>query len=266
MKPFLKWAGNKYKSVERIKGLLPQGRRLIEPFSGTGALFLNTDYEEYLLTDSNSDLIDTFISLKEGQEEFIEFVRSFFTSENNTEEKFYQWRETFNQTKDVSLKSALFIYLNRHCYNGLCRYNKSGQFNTPFGRYKTLYFPEEEMRYFYQKAQKASFQVRDFEEVMLEAREGDVIYCDPPYVPLSKTASFTSYGEGGFNESKQVRLARVAELVAHRGVPVLISNHETDFTLKEYERAQIEKFEVRRTISTNASKRENAPELLALFT
>ncbi len=265
MKPFLKWAGNKYRSVSRIKEILPQGRRLIEPFVGTGALFLNSDYEEYLLADTNADLINTFKTLQNKKEEFIDYAQSFFSEENNTEEKFYELRTLFNTATDKTLKSALFIYLNRHCYNGLCRYNKKGGFNTPFGRYKKPYFPAVEMREFYQKARNAVFMVADFEQVMLEAKIGDVIYCDPPYVPLSKSASFTSYSEGGFDMKMQTRLARVAELVADRDIPVLISNHETPFTLKEYERAKIDKFDVRRTISTKGDKRENAPELLALF-
>jgi DNA adenine methylase len=265
LKPFLKWAGNKFKSIERIKSMLPEGKRLIEPFAGTGAVFLNTDYDEYLITDNNEDLIYLFKTLQNQKDDFIEYARSFFTSENNTEEKFYELRELFNKATDKRLKSALFLYLNRHCYNGLCRYNKKGEFNTPFGKYTKPYFPAEEMKYFYEKAQRAVFEVADFEEVMLSAKNGDVIYCDPPYVPLSPTASFTSYSTDGFGMKQQERLARVADLVSHRGIPVLISNHETDFTLKEYNRAQIEKFDVQRFISTKGSERNKAKEILALF-
>lgn len=265
MKPFLKWAGNKYKSVERIKAVLPHGRRLIEPFAGAGALFLNSDFDEYLIADANPDLITLFKVIQTYKFDFIEYAQSFFTLQNNDEKKFYEFRTLFNQTKDKKLKSALFIYLNRHCYNGLCRYNQKGEFNTPFGRYAKVYFPQVELESFIEKSQKAVFECADFEEIMLSAQAGDVIYCDPPYVPLSKTASFTSYATDGFGLQKQQRLARVAELVAHRGIPVVISNHETEFTLKEYSRAKIESFDIRRTISSNASKREMAREVLALF-
>ncbi|MBL7663794.1 MAG: Dam family site-specific DNA-(adenine-N6)-methyltransferase [Bacteriovoracaceae bacterium] len=265
MKPFLKWAGNKHKYLPRIKELLPAGHRLIEPFVGAGAVFLGTDYNEYLLADSNPDLIGLFRTLQSSRQEFIDFARSYFVPENNNEEKFYELRDLFNKCNDRKLKSALFIYLNRHCYNGLCRYNKRGEFNTPFGRYTTVYFPEVEMQYFMKKAERAIFECADFEEIMLSTVQGDVIYCDPPYVPLSPTASFTSYSIEGFSQMKQERLARVAELVSHRGIPVLISNHKTEFTMQEYSKAQITDFEVQRFISSKASARGKAQELLALF-
>jgi DNA adenine methylase len=246
--------------------MLPEGRRLIEPFAGAGAVFLGTDYDEYLINDVNEDLINLYKNLQTQKESFIEYTRSFFVPENNNAEKFYELRELFNTATDKTLKSALFVYLNRHCFNGLCRFNKKGEFNTPFGKYESPYFPEQEMRFFIEKSQRAVFTCGDFEQIMLEATPGDVIYCDPPYVPLSPSASFTAYASEGFAKRDQERLALVSQLVAHRGIPVLVSNHETDFTLAEYAKAQIESFEMRRTISAKTNKREMAREVLALFT
>ncbi|MCP4418453.1 MAG: Dam family site-specific DNA-(adenine-N6)-methyltransferase [Chloroflexi bacterium] len=265
MKPFLKWAGNKYKIVERIKALLPDGKRLVEPFAGSGALFLNADYPSYLLSDANADLINLYRHLQTEGEAFIEYCRPLFTPETNQKEQFYEFRSEFNQTRNGRLKSALFLYLNKHGYNGLCRYNLKGGFNVPFGRYKRPYFPAAEMHYFQQKAQRAAFQCANFATVMPNCNLGDVVYCDPPYVPLSDTANFTSYSANGFGWAEQMELVQQAEQLAQRGIPVIISNHDTDAVRQAYNEAEIESFDVRRFISCNGRKRNKATEILALF-
>jgi len=265
MKPFLKWAGNKYQIIERIKAQLPPGKRLIEPFVGSGALFVNTDYEAYLLADANRDLIELYQHLQAEGESFIDYCRQFFVPENNDKERFYQFRSDFNSSSDSRYKAALFIYLNKHCFNGLCRYNKKGDYNVPFGRYKKPYFPEKEMRFFHQHARRATLQHADFTTVMAAAKKGDLIYCDPPYVPLSETANFTSYSTGGFGMAEQQQLAAQAMACAARGIPVVISNHDTEFVRAAYASARVEAFEVQRYISCNGSKRGKAAELLAIF-
>jgi DNA adenine methylase len=265
MKPFLKWAGNKYRIVDKIRGLLPPGRRLIEPFAGAAAVFLNTNYAYNIVNDLNVDLINLYLVLKAHGPAFIDECKSLFVPDNNSPDAYYALRQEFNETKDRVRKSALFLYLNRHGYNGLCRYNSEGGFNVPFGRYKKPYFPFEEMMFFYHKAQTAEFLAEDFETVMRRAEPGDVIYCDPPYVPLSDTANFTSYSAGGFGPEEQLRLARVAEEVSAKGIPVLISNHRNSFTLEAYAAANIESFDVQRFISCDGDNRNKATELLALF-
>lgn len=265
MKPFLKWAGSKYKIVERIKDSLPPGRRLIEPFAGSGAVFLNTSYEEYLIADSNADLINLFTQIKVCGEDFIEYARHLFNEINNQEDVFYQLREEFNATQDLQRKAAIFIYLNRHCFNGLCRYNSKGGFNVPFGRYTSPKFPEQEVRNFAAKSQNAIFQQCGFEETMASAREGDVVYCDPPYVPLSATSNFTSYTQEGFGSKQQELLAITANSLMKRGIPVVISNHDTAFTRTMYASASIDAFHVQRFISRDASNRGKAAELIAVF-
>lgn len=266
MKPFLKWAGSKYRIVDHIKTFLPEGKRLIEPFVGSGAVFLNTDYPEYLLTDSNSDLISLYRHLKNEGPSFITYCEKYFAQKCNDEEKFYELRNDFNSTKDERLKAALFVYLNRHCYNGLCRYNSKGGFNVPFGRYKKTYFPRREMIAFHEKAQRASFKVADFRDAMMQAKTGDVVYCDPPYVPISETSNFTTYAAGGFNLAAQEDLAEYAKKLAKRGITVVISNHDTEFSRKIYKGAKFDRFDVQRFISCDGKNRTTAPELLAIFT
>jgi DNA adenine methylase len=265
VRPFLKWPGGKYRIVNEIRARLPKGKRLVEPFAGSGAVFLNTDYPAYWLSDSNADLINLYRTLQSQGEEFIRYCRSFFVPKNNTPERYYELRETFNNTKDVVLKSALLVYLNRHGYNGLVRYNAQGSYNVPFGQYRRPYFPEAEMRYFYQKSRDAEFTVADFTEVMAAARPGDVFYCDPPYVPLSETANFTTYSAGGFSMDQQAELARLAIELSQAGIPVLISNHETEFTNNAYQSASITRIQVQRSISCDGNNRGKVGEVLALF-
>ena len=266
IRPFLKWAGNKYRVISRIKKLLPDGTRLIEPFTGSCAVFLNTDYEHYLLSDTNPDLINLYNLLKQEGNKFIRYCKRYFNGEYNNAESYYLLRDRFNHSNNPRQKAALFVYLNRHGYNGLCRYNAKGGYNVPFGRYLRPYFPQKEMLAFHHKAQQAEFIVSSFETTMANTRPGDVIYCDPPYVPLSNSANFTSYSAGGFNLDKQRQLAQLAEETSNRGVPVLISNHNTRFTQQTYQMAtQRDTFQVRRYISCNGENRQSAGEVLALF-
>ena len=267
IKPFLKWPGGKFGLLDKIQNRLDDGKRLIEPFVGSGAVFLNSHYKKYLLADTNPDLINLYLHLQQEGEAFIEYCQSFFTQKNNCETKYYSFRKKFNQTEDSRLKSALFIYLNRHCYNGLCRYNSKHEFNTPFGRYKKPYFPENELHAFHLASKKATFIHASFVETMKKAKAGDVIYCDPPYVPLSKTAYFTDYFSGGFAWEDQIELASWATKLSRKGIPVIISNHNTNNTRTLYKEAgaSTEHFMVRRTISCNTSSRNKVGELLAVF-
>jgi DNA adenine methylase len=122
MKPFLKWAGSKTKVVKHLRPLFPVGEyRLIEPFVGSGVVFLNTDYQTSLLSDANEDIINIFQSLKDNGENFIRRCKRLFTEENNSQERFYELREDFNDCEETEERAALFLYLNRHCFNGLCR-------------------------------------------------------------------------------------------------------------------------------------------------
>ena len=178
--PFLKWAGRKTRIFGQLGCLLPvSGRRLVGPFVGSGAVFLNTNYPENVLSDSNADVINLFRVLARGGSEFVEICQALFTPQNNREERFYELRSEFNACSDVVRRSALFVYLNRHCFNGLCRYNRKGEFNTPFGRYRRPYFPRVEMLAFAEKLAEAELRVGDFRAVLREAGGEDVV-CGPP--------------------------------------------------------------------------------------
>ncbi len=265
-RPFLKWAGGKFQIIQRIVDALPQTERLVEPFVGSGVVFLNTDYTHYRLSDINPDLIYLYRILQSKGDSFIERCRNYFSEQYNQEPVYYQLREEFNLLKPGSIKrAALFVYLNRHGYNGLCRYNSSGIFNVPYGRYKKPYFPENEMRIFHQKASNAEFICCDFKSAIRKASLGSVIYCDPPYIPLNPTASFTSYAKQGFGLDKQSQLAAECIKAGKRGIPVVISNHDTPLSRELYHDANIDSFEVRRYISFNGQSRLKVGELLAHY-
>ncbi|OLQ86740.1 DNA adenine methylase [Vibrio ponticus] len=263
---FLKWAGGKYGLVEDIQRHLPEARKLVEPFVGAGSVFLNTDYEQYLLADINPDLINLYNLLKENPEEYITEAKRWFVAENNRKEVYLDIRAEFNKTDNVMYRSLAFLYMNRFGFNGLCRYNKKGGFNVPFGSYKKPYFPEKELEFFAEKAKKATFVCEGYPETFKRARKGSVVYCDPPYAPLSNTANFTSYAGNGFSLDDQAALADIAETTAkQRGIPVLISNHDTTLTRRLYHGAELNVVKVKRTISRNGAGRNKVDELLALF-
>lgn len=268
MRSALKWAGGKKKLTSDIASILPkQGKkRLVEPFVGGGSVFLNLEFDEYLLVDMNKDLINLFNIIKNQSTEFITDAQKYFNGDNNLPEKYYDLRRQFNQCSDPYERSLLFLYLNRHGYNGLCRYNQSGGYNVPFGRYKHPYFPSEELQYFSKKSQNATFIQGDFETAFSQLEVGDVVYCDPPYSPINPTSNFTAYTGNSFTDEDQRRLVACAEIAKKQKIPTLISNHYVDFTKELYQGATKKKLlQVQRSISQKGKGRIKVQEILALY-
>ena len=267
VRPFLKWAGAKTKLIGAIRDAAPpKPRRLIEPFVGSGAVVLNLGCATNVLADSNPDLIDVYLELQGDGEAFIVDCEALFIPENNRASAYYTLRAEFNATTDRRRKARLFVYLNRHGYNGLCRYNASGGFNVPFGRYVRPRLPRAAMEAFHALLQNCTLRCADFRAVLAEAGEGDFVYCDPPYVPASATANFTDYARGGFGAQDQADLAEHCRRAAQRGACVMVSNHDTAETRELYRGAdEIRELSVRRRISCNAAKRTNAHELIVVF-
>ncbi len=265
-KPFLKWAGGKQRLIGSILPLLPPTGRYIEPFAGSAAVALNVPQTECLLSDINGDLIGLYQQLQDEGEGFIAFCRSFFSVENNTSERYYGLRGEFNSTRDKRRKSAIFVYLNKHGFNGLCRYSARGVYNVSFGKYARPSFPEAEMRNFLDRIRRGRvrFSRVDFVHALEGATAGDVVYCDPPYVPLSATSNFVGYSADGFGLQRHKVLAESARVAARRGATVVISNHDTPVVKGLYEGAEIRELTVRRMISCTG-ERKQAKELLAVF-
>lgn len=275
-RPYLKWAGGKFRLMPLIRQYFEQHPNtiLVEPFVGAGAVFLNSPHSKFILNDLNKDIINLHTILKKNSTDFILEAQKLFQPKYNQKKIYLAHRQQFNQSSCAFERSILFLYLNRHGYNGLCRYNQSLQFNVPFGEYVNPYFPEKELRCFALKAKKAQFSHLDFGDFFTKlihkvqhAKLPNqlMIYCDPPYVPLNKTARFTQYAGEVFNENKQQQLANFAEQLAGLGATVIISNHDTKLTRALYNKAEIVSFEVKRTISCDPANRLPVKELLAIF-
>ena len=261
----LKWPGSKCRAMSELKKHLPAGKRLVEPFAGSCAVMMNTDYDEYLIADINPDLINFYQQLLVATNDVIFSAEALFKTANS-EEEYYRFRHVLNyQSPTPSQKAAIFLYLNRHCFNGMVRYNQAGQFNVPYGKYKAPYFPETEIRAFAEKAKRTTFICADFSETLEMVRSGDVIYCDPPYNPLEGKESFTGYHTGGFGTNQQQALANKLHSLAIQGYPVIASNSDSVLTHGQYGygRFDLHKITVARSVGASAGTRIMAPEIIA---
>ncbi len=158
------------------------------------------------------------------------------------------------------MASASLLFLNRHCYRGLCRYNKKGEFNAPYGHYKKPYFPENEIRAFAEKATRATFICASYNETLALLVPGDVIYCDPPY-----DGTFSNYHTAGFTEDDQYQLASILERRASEGHPVIVSNSDTSLTRSLYRNFTQDRINVKRSIAVAAGEGKSADELIAVM-
>jgi len=265
IKPFLKYAGAKTKMLPVLLPLLT-GKRLVEPFAGSAAVSLNVTMP-CLVADSNADVIGTFEFFVQHGEAGIEHAAQFFGQGANTERTYYTRRAEFNAVPvhTPSLRACLFAYLNRHGFNGLCRYNRTGGFNVPFGRYTNPGFPEQALKDFVRESKRMEFRCADFRDIFKEVRKGDVVYADPPYTPLSDTSNFTAYGQAAFGVKEHEALAECCRKAARKGARVVITNHDTPVTRKLYDGAEIRTVEVRRSIAASAGSRGNVNEIIAIF-
>lgn len=272
-RPFLKWAGGKYRLLPEILPLISaqiksnkKVNTLIEPFVGAGSVFLNSDFDNYILADINPDLINLFNQIKSHSSQYLVAARQLFEANNaNSAEFYYDIRMKFNQSEDPFWRSVYFLYLNRFGYNGLCRYNRKHKYNVPFGRYIKIYFPEKEILLFAEKAQKAQFICADFSEIFSLVDKNCIVYCDPPYAPFDGGyINFTSYSSANFGLSEQQKLASLAQQTSDKAM-VIVSNHDTTFTRNIYQKAEIISTLVPRMIGRSGDSRKKVAELIAIF-
>ena len=272
-KPFVKWAGGKGNLIleyEKLGLLALDFNNYYEPFLGGGAMFFylwqkRKIRNEAYLSDINRDLIEAYLVIKNN----LYMLLSYLSKMKNrySKEDYYKFRNEYNTLKlsknftieSMIKKTALFIYLNKTCFNGLYRENKKGEFNVPFGRYKNpKIYDEYNLRAVSKALQSAILKVSDFEDAVSSAKEGDFVYFDPPYIPISPTASFTSYHQNGFGIDEQKRLAKVIERLTNHRVNVLLSNayHPKIFELyKNIPNIQFFEVLAPRYINSNGNKR-----------
>ena len=287
-KPFLKWAGGKTQLINDIEKSLPNAITTskftyIEPFVGSGAILfwmLNNfpKLEKAVINDINEDLINTYKIIATKPKELISILQTFqneyHSLENEQEKKkeyYYEKREIYNLRKtDKSVQAALFIFLNRSCFNGLYRVNKSNGYNVPMGSYKKPTICDENNILSVSNAlQKVEILCGDYEATLKEATSNSFFYFDPPYKPLSNTSSFNSYAKDEFNDEEQIRLRNFCSQLEKKGHKWMLSNSDVkgkdindNFFDEIYSEFSIARVKARRSINANPEKRGELNELL----
>lgn len=270
IQPFLKWAGGKRQLLPEIRKYIPKNfLHYYEPFIGAGAVLFDLQPKQATINDVNHELINIYEVIRDDVDGLLKDLRR----HKNESDYFYEIR-SLDRSEDYASLSAVerasrLIYLNKTCYNGLYRVNSKGQFNAPFGKYHSPNIVNEDvLRDVSDYLNRANIKMRnvDFAEAVQEAKKGDFIYFDPPYDPLSETASFTSYSNKGFTRADQKRLRDLYVELHERGCYVLLSNSDTPFIRELYEKItpkiNVVSVQATRAINSQAAKRGKIGELL----
>jgi len=272
-KPFLKWAGGKTKLIPFLLDLFPgKVKKYYEPFLGGGAVFwamtASRRFESAALNDWNDELATTYRVVRDFPEELFTFLRERVEDyKKDPESTFKAWRNpgTFKQMGPVE-RAGRFIFLNKTAFNGLYRLNQKGEFNTPWGKYVNPPICNEPLLRACSAALNGVVYLRrgDFVEACSLASEGDLVYLDPPYVPLSDTANFTGYTEKGFTLNDQYRCVALFKELVGKGVAVVVSNSDTPETRAMFEGFEMHSVPMRRSINSDGAKRGPVSELVVV--
>ena len=263
-KPFLKWAGGKQRLLSQLLGRLPQANRLIEPFVGAGSLFLSGRYPRAILNDANADLMALWTFIQERPAQFCADASGLFCEENRNKRAYECIRQKLNSEVDRYERCVRLLYLNRFGFNGLYRVNKAGSMNTPYGYPSSLpAFPWEQIALAHEKLRDVLIFGGDFQFAMSMAGAGDLVYCDPPYLPMTSAAF--KYTPAGFSLAEHERLVQAARQAVERGATVAISNHDTPEARALYRGFEVHELPSARHIAAKVCARRSARELLAIL-
>ncbi len=278
-KPFVKWAGGKRQILHILIKNLPaeiyQGKIKVyaEPFVGGGALFFKLksmfDFEKVILADKNKDLINAYTSVRDDVASLIKILKELekrFYESKDRKEFYYAMREKFNNKRKFDIeRAALFLFLNKTCFNGLYRVNSKGKFNVPFGRYKNPVICEEKnLMNASRLLSDTELIAGDFTLIEKEIGANTFVYLDPPYRPISETSSFTSYNSDSFDDKEQERLAKFVRKIDRKNVKFMLSNSysKDGFFQKLYSGFDIKTIIVKRYISATIAGRTEVREIL----
>ena len=286
IKPFIKWAGGKSQLLNDIRTKYPEKiEKYCEPFVGGGAVLFdvlaNFQPKEILINDINAELVNTYIQIKNSVDDLIEMLSEMqesFRKKNETDRKimYLSNRERFNDIKvngegQINLeKAALFIFLNKTCFNGLYRVNRKGLFNVPMGAYKNPPICDaENLRLISGLLKNVQIKCGDYSECADFIDENTFVYIDPPYRPITETASFTSYSENEFGDKQQVELCKFVDRISTKGAKIVVSNSdpknsdENDSFFDDlYSNYTIMRVSAKRMINSKSTGRGNINELL----
>ncbi|MCB0361033.1 MAG: DNA adenine methylase [Bdellovibrionales bacterium] len=263
-RPFLKWAGGKSQLLPELLARLPSAFGAYhEPFLGGGALFFATRPQTAWLSDINDELINVYRVVQESVDQLVNALNQHVYDRDY----FYTLRDadrlsSFADWTPVA-RAARFIYLNKTCFNGLYRVNANGQFNTPFGRYQNPRILDEPvLRACHRALQGVSLRCAPFSSVSEQAKPGDFVYLDPPYVPVSASANFTSYSRFRFGAEEQEQLRDLCRDLDRRGVLFLLSNSAVDRVTTLYREFRLEHVDASRAINSKGGRRGKVQEAL----
>lgn len=265
--PFVKWVGGKGRLLGQLLPLLPRGverMRHVEPFMGGGAMFFARRPQRALLCDINPELVSTYTMVRDRVEDVIAELHGHAALHGGDGTYYYGVRERYNRGGgDAAARAAMFIYLNKTCFNGLHRVNRKGEFNVPAGRYvNPRILDEDGLRAASAQLQSAEIRCAGFESLLASARPGDFIYFDPPYEPVSRTSNFTSYAQEGFTQEDQTRLRDVFNELTRRGARCMLSNSDVPFIRELYKHHRIDTVAAPRAVSCDKNKRGLVSEVV----
>lgn len=265
--PVLKWVGGKRQLLDTLTPLLPKRiTAYCEPFVGGGALLFNLQPNCAYVNDVNVELIRVYTVIKNDVEALITALQEY----KNEAEFFYSVRdwdrdsEKYSSLSDIE-KASRILYLNKTCYNGLFRVNNSGEFNSPFGNYRNpniVNAPTLRAVSSYLNTATVHLSSVDYAQVLESLPKGTFVYLDPPYDPVSDTASFTGYAKGGFSRDDQIRLRKCCDALTARCLKFMLSNSATDFIREQYAAYNIITVQAKRAINSDSSKRGEADEVV----
>lgn len=271
MNPIVKWAGGKNQLVPKLTNMLPDSYNdYYEPFIGGGAMLFALEPGNAHINDINKELIHMYKTVRDNLDELIATLsRIDREHEINPKEYYYDSRNLYNSKITSSLydveMAALFIYLNKHCFNGLYRVNKKGLFNVPFNnRLVGNSFDENNLTEISNYLLNTEIHNGDFSEIVKQAKKGDFVFFDSPYDLINDT-SFESYTKSGFPREEHIRLADLYKDLSDRGVFCMLTNHNTELINELYKDFNIEVVEVRRSINSVATKRKGEEVIITNY-
>ncbi|MDO5746294.1 MAG: DNA adenine methylase [Actinomycetaceae bacterium] len=266
--PIVKWVGGKRQLLPHILPLIPANiSTYVEPFLGGGAVLFALQPKRAIVNDFNTELMNLYQVIRDEPQELIDRLREH--AGRNNSDYFYEIRswdrqDTYRKLKPAT-RAARLVYLNKTCYNGLFRVNQSGHFNTPFGRYKNPRIVDEPaIRALSDYLSTADIDLRtgDYRGALKNLSTTAFVYFDPPYMPVSTSASFTGYTEGGFDATEQIALRDTCRELNKQGIRFLLSNSAHPLILDLYSEFRIDMVEARRAVNSKAERRGVVTEVL----
>jgi DNA adenine methylase len=234
--------------LAKYLGPVADSSTYFEPFLGAGSVFLRVDARKAVLGDANGHLIEMYRSVRDHPREVARYVRAFALADS--EDNYRQVRAEYNAARRGARRAAMFIYLNRACYNGVFRVNSKGKYNVPWGGKSRLLIPSRAcLERMSEKLRTAELEAGDYRSVVRRARDGDTVYLDPPYPPLNGTAYFTHYTKDRFDAADQLAVARLARSLADRGCKVIVTNADTESIRALYDGWHIDTIDVPRYVT-----------------